>query len=111
MGFPMALPMKAQKAKKATKAMKAMKAKRVTKVAKGRFAKSLVLRGKKEKTVGGLTTNDLMRNKRGKVVSKRKSVLGRRAFQRIEGWVEAHMAARRSRFMASSQSMGGRVRA
>merc|ERR1719313_2732739 len=81
------------------KAMKAMKKvmkakKKVSKIARGRFARSLVLRGKKEKTVGGLTKAELMKNKRGKVVSKRASAHGKRAYSRIEGWVEAHMAAR-----------------
>merc|ERR1740130_1437785 len=82
---------------KATKARKVMKkAKRVTKIARGRFARSLVLRGKKEKTVGGLTREMLIKNKRGKVVSKRASANGKRSYKRIESWVEACMAARDS---------------
>merc|ERR1712048_148949 len=58
------------------------------------MAKSMVLRGKKEKTKGGLTQEALMRNKRGKVVSKRKSALGKQRYSFIEPWVEAVMAAR-----------------
>merc|ERR1719159_2150039 len=71
-----------------------MKAKRVSKVAKGRFAKALVLRGTKEKTVGGLRRDALMKNKRGKVVSKRAAAAGKRRYAQIEGWVEGVMAAR-----------------
>merc|ERR1719272_2091511 len=82
---------------KATKAMKVMKkAKRVTKIARGRFARSLVLRGKKEKTVGGLTSAMLIKNKRGKVVSKRASARGKRSYKQIESWVESLMSARES---------------
>merc|ERR1719321_1276107 len=75
-------------------AMKAMKSKRVSKVAKGRFAKALVLRGSKEKTVGGLRRDALMKNKRGKVVSKKASAAGKRRYAQIEGWVDGVMAAR-----------------
>merc|ERR1719408_610318 len=74
--------------------MKAMKSKRVSKVARGRFAKAIVLRGSKEKTSGGLKRDMLMKNKRGKVVSKKASAHGRRAYKNIEGWTEAVMVAR-----------------
>merc|ERR1719159_2293865 len=76
------------------KARKEMKAKRVSKIARGRFAMALVLRGSKEKTVGGLRVDALMKNKRGKVVSKRASAAGKRRFQNIEGWVQAVTDAR-----------------
>merc|ERR1719217_1000378 len=76
--------------------MKVMKKKAISKIAKGRLAKSLVLRGSKEKTTGGLKKDDLVKNKRGKVVSKRQSALGKRRYQNIESWVEAHMAARKA---------------
>merc|ERR1719498_1699668 len=71
-----------------------MKSKRVSKVAKGRFARALVLRGSKVKTVGGLTKEMLMKNKRGKVVSKKAAAQGKKRYTQIEGWVESHMAAR-----------------
>merc|ERR1711977_815351 len=76
-----AAPMKAMKVamkKAAMKAMKAMKkAMKVSKIAKGKMSKALVLRGSKVKTVGGLTAKDLSKNKYGKVVSKKKSALGK----------------------------------
>merc|ERR1719160_733711 len=50
---------------------------KVSKIAKGRMSKALVLRGSKVKTVGGLTAKDLTKNKSGKVVSKKKSALGK----------------------------------
>merc|ERR1719331_2254965 len=71
-----------------------MKAKRVSKVARGRFARALVLRGSKERTVGGLKRDQLMKNKRGKVVSKRASANGRRRYRNIQDWVEAVVEAR-----------------
>merc|ERR1711865_641207 len=62
----------------------------------GRFAKAVVLRGGKEKTVGGLTKTLLMRNKRGKVVSKKSSASGKRAFNNIKDWVSSVVAARKA---------------
>merc|ERR1719352_2245646 len=73
-----------------------MKGKRVSKIARGRFAKAVVLRGGKEKTVGGLTKDRLMRNKRGKVVSKRANASGKRAFKNIKDWVSSVVAARKA---------------
>mmetsp|Transcript_68124 Transcript_68124/g.210598 ORF Transcript_68124/g.210598 Transcript_68124/m.210598 type:complete len:142 (+) Transcript_68124:51-476(+) len=90
------LSMKGKATSKAGTSMKAMKAKRVSKVARGRFARALVFRGRKEKTVGGLTKEGLMRNKRGKIVSKRASARGKRCYGNIEGWLEACMEARKA---------------
>merc|ERR1719335_1999888 len=77
---------------KKVKVMK--KKKKVSKVARGRFSKVLVFRGSKEKTVGGLTKDSLMKNKRGKIVSKRQNAKGKRAFKNVETWHEAFMQAR-----------------
>merc|ERR1712171_11696 len=72
-----------------------MKKKTVSKVAKGRFAKSVVLRGNKEKTVGGLSKADLMINKRGRVVSKKQSALAKKRFASSVGpWMQAVKKAR-----------------
>merc|ERR1712224_36491 len=73
-----------------------MGAKRVSKVAGGKRAKSVVFRGSKEKTKSGLTREMLMKNKRGKIVSKRASAAGKRRFHNIKGWMEAFMKARSS---------------
>merc|ERR1711981_299718 len=73
-----------------------MKSKRMTKIAHGRFAKAVVLRGNKEKTVGGLTKSSLMRNKHGKVVSRKQSAMGRKAFKHIQDWTSSVKAARKA---------------
>merc|ERR1711939_1078422 len=72
--------MKAMKKKAAMKAMKVMK-KAVSKIATGSHAKAMVLRGTKAKTTGGLTASDLIRNKAGKIVSKKKSATAKKAFK------------------------------
>merc|ERR1711948_108171 len=55
---------------------------------------SMVFKGRKEKTSGGLRKDSLMKNKRGKIVSKKASAMGKSHYHRIEGWVEAVMEAR-----------------
>merc|ERR1719443_699219 len=88
---------------------KARKAKRVSKIARGRFARALVLRGSKEKTVGGLRADALMKNKRGKVVSKRASAAGTRRFRHIEGWVQAITEARSALKMTGFVAVNGKT--
>merc|ERR1712193_278392 len=83
--------MKAMKVMKKKAAMKAMKKKSVSKIARGSHAKSMVLRGSKEKTAGGMTAKDLLRNKYGKVVSKKKS-----AFAKKSPWIQAVTKARKA---------------
>merc|ERR1719387_2527926 len=77
------------------KAMKAMK--RVSKIAKGKLAKVLVFRGKKEKITGGLTSSMLMKNKAGKIVSKKTSAKGKKLYQKYASkWISAVTAARKA---------------
>merc|ERR1712139_77233 len=76
----------------AMKAMRAMKKKSVSKIAKGKFRKTLVFRGTKEKTVGGLTKSDLVKNKYGKVVSKKASLRAKKN----SGWTTAIQKARKA---------------
>merc|ERR1719420_319296 len=75
--------MKVMKKKAAMKAMKAMKKKSVSKIARGSHAKSMVLRGSKEKTAGGMTAKDLL--------SKKKS-----AFAKKSPWIQAVTKARKA---------------
>merc|ERR1711896_85248 len=97
------------KVMKAMKAMKAMKRKKhISKIAKGKMAKSRVLRGLKEKTSGGLTKESLMKNKRGKVVSKRASANGKRAFGHIKSWTAAYRTARKELQLTGFVPMGGK---
>mmetsp|Transcript_60519 Transcript_60519/g.163041 ORF Transcript_60519/g.163041 Transcript_60519/m.163041 type:complete len:145 (-) Transcript_60519:398-832(-) len=91
------------------KAMKAMKAKRVSKIAKGRMAKALVLRGSKEKTVGGLRKDSLMKNARGRVVSKRASANGKRRYKNIETWIESVLAARKALHVSGFVAINGKT--
>merc|ERR1712185_647370 len=92
----MALAMKTMKAMGAMKAMKAMKKKAVSKIAKGKRAKSSVFKGGKEKTVGGLTKSDLVKNSRGKIVSKKSSAAAKKRYTKTtKFWIEAVQKARK----------------
>merc|ERR1711937_375259 len=81
---------------KAMKAMKAMKKKFVSKIAKGMKAKYVVFSGTKAKTSTGLTKSDLTKSKSGKIVSKKKSVLGKKLYAQIKGWTVAVQKARKA---------------
>merc|ERR1711904_735436 len=83
------------KAMKAMKGMKATKAKTVSIIAKGKRGKASVFLGNKEKTVGGLKKSDLTKNKVGKIVSKKSSAAGKRAYKFIKGWTIACQKARK----------------
>merc|ERR1712176_1007370 len=97
MGAPAMKSMKAMKA--VMKAMKAMKAMKVTKskIARGKMARSVVFRGSKEKTVGGLTKDQLTENKAGKIVSKAASARGKKkwAASALKKWNDAVKLARK----------------
>merc|ERR1719456_1762637 len=77
---------------KAMEAMKAMKAKRVSK----RYAKAVAFRGN---PTGGATTlkkEDLVKNKFGRVVSKKKSLAAKKRFANGLGkWASAIKKARK----------------
>jgi len=80
--------------------------KRVSTIAKGKLAKSQVFKGRKAKTVGGLTKAMITRNKHGKYVSKKKSARGKR-----NGWMKAVMRARRALKVKGFQAVGGKTKA
>merc|ERR1712113_1275190 len=90
-------------------AMKIKKAKRVSIIAKGRYAKATVLKGKKTKTSGGLTRDHLMKNKRGKVVSKKAAAQGKRAFRNIQDWVSSMVAARKALQVSGFVAINGKT--
>merc|ERR1712032_229296 len=75
--------------------MKAMKAERVSKIAKGKNMRAVVFRGSKEKTRTGLQQSDLIKNKRGKVVSKKASAAGKKRYAQVKGWIMALQKARK----------------
>merc|ERR1719195_857780 len=59
-------------------------------IARGKRAKSSVFRGTKVKTVSGLKKSDLVKNKSGKVVSKKASARGQK-----NKWAAAFKKARK----------------
>merc|ERR1719235_2215590 len=82
---------------KAMKAMRAMKKKAVSKIARGRFAKSVVFRGTKAKTLSGLTKADLVQNKRGKIVTKKQQAKGKALYAKhAKAWISAVQKARKA---------------
>merc|ERR1711924_362536 len=84
--------------------MKAMKAMKKSVIAKGKLAKMVVFRGTKSKTGSGLKKSDLMKNKSGKIVSRKQSANGKKAYARIKGWTVAVTKARK--LLASRASCG-----
>merc|ERR1719481_2012612 len=100
---------KAMKAKK--KSMKAMrkKAKRVSTIAKGRGAKARVFSGKKVRTSGGLKKSSLMRNKHGRVVSKKLHAQGKKAYKNVQKFANAVKAARKALGVKGFVPIGGKT--
>merc|ERR1719502_2529365 len=88
--------MKAKKAMKAARSHKAMKSHRSSKTATGIRARLVVFNGTAEKTVGGLRKKDLMMSKSGKIVSKRSSAAGKKAYSNIRAWTVAVQKARKA---------------
>merc|ERR1712118_354438 len=87
--FAMAKAMKAMKAMAAMKAMKAMKKKPVS----AKLAKRHAFFGKIDKTASGLKKSDLVQNKNGKIVSKKKAAAAKSTFV---GWISAVAKARKA---------------
>merc|ERR1712018_788007 len=86
------------------------KAKRVSKIARGRGAKARVFRGSKAATGGGLKKSDLVKNKNGKVVSKKSSARAKKAYQKngLAKWTKACQQARKSMGIKGFQAVGGK---
>merc|ERR1712124_70504 len=62
----------------------------------GKMARSVVFRGTKAKTYTGLTKTDLVKNKRGKIVTKKSLAAGKKNYSNIKGWVVACQKARKA---------------
>ena len=75
-------------------AMRAMRAKKSV-IAKGKRAKLAVFNGTFTKTFSGLKKTDLVKSKSGKIVSRKKSSFGKKAYARIRGWTAAVVKARK----------------
>eukprot|EP00932_Pfiesteria_piscicida_P015642 SRR837773.28156.p4 GENE.SRR837773.28156~~SRR837773.28156.p4 ORF type:complete len:160 (+),score=76.14 SRR837773.28156:67-480(+) len=96
--------------KKAMKAMKARKAMKKSTIAKGKLAKAVVFRGTKAKTSSGLTKSELMRNKNGKIVSKKQHAAGRKLWEKsgAKAWAMAVKAARKALAIKGFCPVGGK---
>merc|ERR1719339_51862 len=103
--------MKKASMKKAMKSGMKKKAKRVSNIAKGKRGKSSVFRGTKAKTAGGLKKSDLVRNKRGKVVSKKQAEAGKKAFAKsgLAKYAAATKAARKALGIKGFCPIGGKT--
>merc|ERR1719434_10729 len=88
------------------KAMKKVAMK--SQVAKGKRAKSSVFRGTKAKTSGGLTKDKLMKNKRGKVVSKAASAAAKKRSSHLQAWGKAVATARKQLDIKGFVAVGGK---
>merc|ERR1711897_81441 len=86
------------------------KAMKVSKVAKGKRGKSAVFRGSKEKTVGGLTKDKLVKNKSGKVVSKKASQGSKKRYagSGAQKWAKACSQARKALGIKGFAAIGGK---
>merc|ERR1719254_308837 len=93
------------------KAMKAMKAKRVSVIAKGKNARATVFRGFKAKTASGMTKDNLAKNKRGKIVSKKASARSKKNFANsaLKAWCDATKAARKALNLKGFVPVGGKT--
>merc|ERR1712160_29792 len=104
------LPMKKAAAMKKAGAMKAMKVKKVSVIAKGKGARARVFKGKKAKTSGGLTQDKFIKNKSGKVVSKKASAAGKKRYAKngLKAWADAVKKARKELGSVGFVPIGGK---
>merc|ERR1712087_1006575 len=93
--------MKAAKAPMMRRKMRAMKVSIVGK-------KWQVFKGAKVKSRGGLKKSDLLKNKSGKVVSRKQHARGKQAYSKIKGWTVAVQKARKSLKISGFQAVGGK---
>jgi hypothetical protein len=73
-------------------------------VGKGKFAKYLVATGKRVKTSGGLKSGDIIRNKNGRYVSKKKSAQSKKR----SNWTNAVVQARKALGLKGFCAVGGK---
>ena len=95
-----------KKAAKKSVMRRRRKAKRVSRVGR----KWQVFKGTKVKTQGGLKKTELFKNKRGRVVSKKQSHLGKALFNKYgRKWMSAVKEARKSLGIKGFQAIGGKT--
>merc|ERR1712096_488822 len=87
------------------------KKKVVSKLARGKYAKSIVFKGLKVKTSTGLSKSDLVRSKTGKIVSKKRSLNGKKVYQKngLAKFNRAVFLARKALGIQGFQAVGGKT--
>jgi len=100
---------KSMKGAKKTKGMKKRAAKKKSVIARGKRAKSSVFRGSKVKTTSGLQKKDLMKNKQGKVVSKKSHDRAVKTYKKngLDKWIAAVLRARKDLKVTGFAAVGG----
>mmetsp|Transcript_37487 Transcript_37487/g.72122 ORF Transcript_37487/g.72122 Transcript_37487/m.72122 type:complete len:202 (-) Transcript_37487:232-837(-) len=85
--------------------------KRVSIIATGPRARMSVWRGTKTKTVGGLTKESLIKNKKGAIVSKKASTARQKTYatSKLKVWCEAVKKARKELKITGFQAIGGKT--
>merc|ERR1711948_36245 len=80
-------------------------------IGKGKLAKSLVFKGRRVKTSGGLTKATLTKSKSGKIVSKKASEKAKRNFAKsaLKRWMDATKAARKQLNIKGFCPVGGKT--
>ncbi|CAD7974590.1 unnamed protein product [Amoebophrya sp. A120] len=81
---------------------------RSSKVAYGKYGKSIVKKGHKKQTGGGLVAADLSRNKKGKVVQASRSILAKETQTHIASWAKATKQAKRALGLTGFVPVGGK---
>merc|ERR1719210_429828 len=86
------------------------KAKRVSVIARGKRAKAAVFNGRKQKTASGISKGDLMKNKTGKIVSKKASAPSKKMFagSKLKAWADAVKKARKQMGIKGFVPIGGK---
>merc|ERR1712061_586730 len=99
--------MKKKMAKKMAMKMRKMAMKKSV-IAKGKRARASVWGGGKVKTATGLKKGDLMKNKGGKIVTKKSHAAGKKAFKNISGWTKVVNKARKQLKIKGFCPVGGK---
>merc|ERR1712060_1030279 len=86
------------------------KAMKVSVIAKGKRARASVFAGHKAKTASGLKKSDLHRSKSGKIVSKKATAAGKKAFKNISKWSGAVQKARKALGIKKFCAVGGKTK-
>merc|ERR1719436_1218606 len=102
--------MKKKTAMKKSSIKKSGMKKRVSIIATGTFARSVVFSGRKEKTASGLKKSDLMKNKAGKLVTKKTSAHGKKQYAKngLKKWADACKKARKELGLKGFVPVGGK---